>query len=174
MPLVALLRKLLKTLNSEGTPNQIAAGIAIGAVLGLTPIANLHNLVLFSIVLLTRVSLSGVFLGWALFVPVGFLLDPQFNAIGEWLLIDNVSMASMWEGWYNTPVIAFTNFNNTVVLGSFICWLVLTLPIFFIARIGVIQYRKHLYERLTDTKLFKTVKASKLYKYYRWFKPEMD
>lgn len=174
MPVLALLRKLLKTLNSDGTPNQIAAGIAIGAVLGLTPIANIHNLVLFSIAIITRCSISGVLLGWALFIPVGFLLDPQFNAIGEWLLIDNVSMASMWEGLYNTPVIALTNFNNTVVLGSFIGWLVLALPVFFIARIGVIQYRKHLYERLAGTKLFKTIKASKVYKYYRWFKPEVD
>ena len=168
---LALLQKLIKTLNSEGTPNQIAAGIALGAVLGLTPLVNLHNLLLVAVAIITRVSLPGMFLGWMLFIPVGFLLDPQFNAIGEWLLLHS-SLTPIWAGWYNTPIVALTNFNNTVVLGSFVGWLVLTVPIFFVSRLGVVRYRKHLYDRLTGTKLFQAVKASKLYKLYRLFRPE--
>ena len=151
MPLLPLIRKLLKTLNSDGTPAQIAAGVAIGAVMGLTPINNLHNLVLFGIALITRVSLSGVFLGWMLFIPAGFALDPLFNGIGEKLLLGTPALAPLWERWYNTPVLALTNFNNTVVLGSFIGWMVLSLPIFFLARVGVDRYRVHLYDRVANT-----------------------
>ncbi len=171
MPLLALIQKLIRTLNSEGTPNQIAAGIAVGAVLGLTPLISLHNLLLIALAVITRVSLPGVMLGWILFIPAGFLLDPRFDAIGEWLLL-NPSLESLWAGWYNTPVIALSNFNNTVVLGSFTGWLVLILPVFFISRIGVIKYREHLYDRLEKTKLFQTVKASKLYKLYRLFRTD--
>jgi uncharacterized protein (TIGR03546 family) len=174
MPILPLIRKLLKTLNSDGTPTQIAAGVAIGAVMGLTPISNLHNLVLFGIALLTRTSLSGVLLGWALFIPVGFALDPLFNGIGEKLLLGTPALAPLWEWWYNTPVLALTNFNNTVVLGSFLTWLLLSVPIFFLARVGVDRYRIHLYERVANTKFVKAVKTSKLYKYYRLLKPELD
>ena len=171
MPLLALIQKLIKTLNSEGTPNQIAAGIAVGAVLGLTPLISLHNLLLIALAVITRVSLPGVMLGWMLFIPVGFIFDPQFNSIGEWLLLHQ-SLETLWAGWYNTPVIALSNFNNTVVLGSFTGWLVLMLPVFLISRIGVIKYREHLYDRLAQTKLFKAVKASKLYKLYRLFRTD--
>ncbi|MCK4771347.1 MAG: TIGR03546 family protein [Candidatus Latescibacteria bacterium] len=171
MPLLALIQKLIKTLNSEGTPNQIAAGIAIGAVVGLTPLMSLHNLALIALAIITCVSIPGVMLGWMLFVPVGFLLDPQFHEIGRWLLLQP-SLAPIWTAGYNTPIIALTSFNNTVVLGSFVGWTVLAVPIFFTARIGVIKYREHLYDRLAKTKLFKAVKTSKLYKLYRLFRPE--
>jgi len=174
LPILALIRKLLKTLNSDGTPGQVAAGIAIGAVLGLTPINNLHNLILLGIALITRVSLSGVFLGWMLFIPAGFLLDPLFHGIGERLLFETSALTSLWEKWYNTPVVALTNFNNTVVLGSFLVWLVLFLPVYFLSRVGVEQYRTHLYDRVANMKFIKALKASKLYKVYRLFKPDMS
>jgi uncharacterized protein (DUF2062 family) len=47
LTLLELLQSLVKTLDSEGTPTQIAAGVALGAALGLTPIANLHNVATF-------------------------------------------------------------------------------------------------------------------------------
>jgi uncharacterized protein (DUF2062 family) len=47
LTLLELLQSLVKTLHSDGTPTQIAAGVALGAALGLTPIANLHNVATF-------------------------------------------------------------------------------------------------------------------------------
>ncbi len=99
-------------------------------------------------------------LGWMLFIPVGFIFDPQFNSIGEWLLL-HPSIETLWAGWYNAPVIALSNFNNTIVLGSFTSWLVLILPIFFISRIGVIKYREHIYDRLAKPNSSKRLKLRK-------------
>ena len=73
-------------------------------------------------------------LGWALFVPVGFLLDPVFHRIGASLL-QAPSLRPLWTAMYNTPLVPYTNFNNTVVLGSFVGWLVLAVPIFFGAQV---------------------------------------
>ena len=84
--LLKLIQSIIKTLHSDGTPGQVAAGMALGAALGLTPLMNVHNLVVFSLILLLNVSFGGGMLGWALFVPVGFLLDPLFHAIGLQLL----------------------------------------------------------------------------------------
>ena len=47
LTLLKLIQSIIKTLHSEGTPGQVAAGIAIGSVLGLTPLLNLHNLIIF-------------------------------------------------------------------------------------------------------------------------------
>src|SRR5207244_1807679 len=84
--LLKLIQSIIKTLHSEGTPGQVAAGIALGAVLGLTPLMNVHNLIIFSLIVLLNVSFGGGMLGWALFVPIGFLLDPVFDRIGASLL----------------------------------------------------------------------------------------
>ena len=43
-----------------------------------------------------------------------------------------------------------------------------------IARRTVAKYREHIYERLESTRLFKVLKASKLYKYYTLLRPEVD
>jgi len=47
MLFLKFIQQLIGTLNSDGTPRQVAAGIALGAVFGLTPLINLHNLLLF-------------------------------------------------------------------------------------------------------------------------------
>jgi len=161
-----LIQQLVKALNSDGTPGQVAAGIALGAVFGLTPLLNLHNLVLFGLAIVLNVSLPGVFLGWTLFVPIGFALDPLFDAVGSQLLLAP-GLRGLWTALYNAPVVPFTNFNNTVVLGSFVCWVVLFLPVFFLARWAVAKYRERIYERLRKLRFFQAVAASGWYGTYK-------
>ena len=169
--LLKLIQSLFKALHSEGTPGQVAAGMALGAALGLTPLMNVHNLVVFSLILLLNVSFGGGMLGWALFVPLGFLLDPLFHAIGAGLL-EAPSLRPIWTDWYNTPLVPYTNFNNTVVLGSVIGWVGLAVPIFFAARWGVARYRATIGAKVQQSRLYKAVTASKAYNLYRLFRPE--
>ncbi len=166
MLLLKLIQQLVAALNSEGTPGQVAAGIALGAVFGLTPLMNLHNLVLFGLALVLNVSMAGVFLGWMVFVPVGFALDPLFNAIGM-ALLGAPSLHGLWTTLYNVPVVPFTNFNNTVVLGSVVVWLLAYVPLFFLFRWLVARYRATIYERLKKMRIFQMITASKLFTTYR-------
>lgn len=166
MLILKLIQQLVKALNSDGTPGQVAAGIALGAVFGLTPLMNVHNLVLFGAALILNVSMPGVFLGWMVFVPVGFALDPLFNALGAWLL-GSAALRPLWTWAYNVPALPFTNFNNTVVLGSFVFWAVAFLPLFFLARWGVDRYRVKVFERLKKVRFFQAVAASGWYGTYR-------
>lgn len=168
--LIKLIQYLVRALNSEGTPGQVAAGFALGAALGLTPLLNLHNLVIVALILVFRVSVPGALLGWIAMVPFGFLLDPVFDAIGQALLTTS-GLVALWTAVYNTPVLAFANLNNSVVLGSVAAWIVLTGPLFLAARWGVARYRATVYERLRGTRVFKAVTASKLYNVYRLFRP---
>jgi uncharacterized protein (TIGR03546 family) len=165
-----LLQSIIGALNSEGTPRQVAAGFALGAALGLTPLVNVHNLLVFAAACLLNVSFGGFALGWTVFVPVGFALDPLFHRIGL-ALLQAPGLTAFWTALANTPGVPLTNFNNSVVLGSFVGWVVLWLPIFFLSKWLVTKYRAHVYERLKRTKLFHALAASKLYNYYQWFRP---
>jgi len=165
-----LIQSIISTLNSEGTPRQIAAGFALGAALGLTPLVNVHNLVVLALACLLNVSFGAFLLGWTVFVPLGFALDPLFHPIGL-ALLQAPGLTGFWTALANTPGVPLTNFNNSVVLGSFVGWLVLWLPIYFLSSWLVVRYRVHVYERLKKMRIFQAIGASKLYNYYTMFRP---
>jgi uncharacterized protein (TIGR03546 family) len=170
LTLLKLIQSIIKTLHSAGTPGQVAAGMALGAALGLTPLVNLHNLLIFSLLVLLNVSFGGGMLGWMVFVPIGFLLDPLFDKIGLSLLMAP-SLRPLWTDWTNTPILPYTSFNNTIVLGSFVAWLVLAVPIFFAARYGVAKYRATVGARVRESRFYKAVTASQAYNIYKMFRP---
>jgi uncharacterized protein (TIGR03546 family) len=170
LTLLKLLQSIIKALHSDGTPGQVAAGLALGSALGLTPLLNIHNLIVFALMVVLNVSFGGGMLGWALFVPLGFILDPVFDRIGASLL-QAPALRPMWTELFNTPLVPYTNFNNTIVLGSVVGWLVLTLPIFFAARYGVARYRATIGERVRQSKFYKAVTASQIYNWYRLVRP---
>lgn len=169
--LLKLLQKLVATLNSDGTPGQVGAGMAIGTVFGLTPLLNLHNLLVLALVMVFRVSMPAVTLGWFVAVPLGFALDPLFDGVGLWML-DTLTLHPFWTALTNAPVIALMDLNNSVVLGSLMFWVLALLPMYLVARWGVARYRETIYSRLQRTKVFRTVKGSKIYNIYRLFRPE--
>jgi uncharacterized protein (TIGR03546 family) len=168
--LIKLIQSLFGALHSEGTPGQLAAGIVLGSFLGLTPLFNLHNAVVFALLVLLNVSFAGGLLGWALFVPVGFLLDPLFDWIGHSLLLAP-SLRGLWTSLYNTPIIPLTNFNNTVVLGSLVFALLLAVPLLFVLRWAVARYRVTVGERVRQSKFYRALTASKVYNVYKMFRP---
>jgi uncharacterized protein (TIGR03546 family) len=171
LTLLKLLRSLVKTLHSDGSPAQIAFGVALGAALGLTPIANVHNALVILLLAVLNVSFAAGMFAWAVFVPVGFMLDPIFDRIGRILLVDMASLRPVWTAWDNIPGLALTNFNNTVVLGSLVVWIALFIPLYFAARLGVVRYRATIGERVKNSRYYKLLEASQLYNVYRWFRP---
>ena len=172
MLLLKLLQWLIKALHSEGTPGQVAAGLALGAILGLTPLMSLHNAFVFACIMLLNVSFPGAMLGWALFVPVGFLLDPLFDRLGAALLLHTPAFTPLWTSLFNVPVVPLTNFNNTVVLGSLVFALAFTAPCYWGGRWAVARYRATVGERVRNSRLYKAVTASRAYNVYRLFRPD--
>ena len=170
MLFVKFLQSLFNALNSEGTPGHVAAGIALGMVFGLTPLVSLHNLVFLAVAMLVTVSFPGVMLGWVLAMPLGFLLDPVFGAVGYALLTAD-ALAPLWTWTVNTPVVALFRFNNTIVLGSLVVWALALVPLFFLFRWLVGRYRTTVYARLEQVRFFRAVKASKLWNVYQMFRP---
>jgi uncharacterized protein (TIGR03546 family) len=170
MLILKFLQTLIKALNSEGGPGQIAAGMAIGLAFGLTPLMSLHNLVILAIAMLFTVSFPGVMLGWAIAVPLGFMLDPVFHGIGM-ALLTNDALAPFFTWVVNTPIVSLSRLNNSIVLGSLVFWLLSIAPAYFRFRFLVTRYRKDIYARLEKWRLFQAVKASKLWSVYETFRP---
>jgi len=168
--LIKLIQSLFGALHSEGTPGQLAAGIVLGSFLGLTPLLNLHNTLVFALLVLLNVSFAGGMLGWALFIPIGFLLDPLFDWIGHSLLLAP-SLRELWTSCYNTPIVPLTNFNNTVVLGSLVFAGLFAVPLFVATRLAVIRYRATIGERVRQSRWYRAVMASKVYNVYKMFRP---
>jgi uncharacterized protein (TIGR03546 family) len=167
--LLKLLQSLAKTLHSDGTPNQIAMGVALGAALGLTPLVNVHSLVILVLLMILNVSFGAGMLGWMLFAPIGFLLDPLFDLIGGSLLTGVPAFEPLWTRLDSMPLVPFTNFNNTIVLGSLVVWLLLFVPIYLLARVAVVRYRLSIGERVRQWRIYRAVTASRAYNVYRWF-----
>ncbi|MDX2191803.1 MAG: TIGR03546 family protein [Gemmatimonadales bacterium] len=168
MAILKLLQSLFATLNSKGTPFQVGVGMALGALLGLSPIANVHNLVAVLLAMLFNLSFGGFLLGWTLFVPAGFLLDPLFDRVGR-ALLEAPGLQATWTAWYNVPGLPLTNFNNSVVLGAVACWAAAFVPLAGLLTWAIRQYRERVYQRLEQTPFFRALKASKAYNAYEFF-----
>ena len=170
MLLLKFLQSLVKTLHSDGTPGQIAAGFALGAALGLTPLFNTHNLVIITALALLNVSFAAGMLAMALFVPSASRSTRCSTASDTPCCRHRLASARLGTPRSDAGA-RVTNLNNTVVLGSVVVWLLLALPVFVGTRYGVVHYRATLGERLRKTRLYHTIVASQAYNVYRWFQP---
>jgi uncharacterized protein (TIGR03546 family) len=170
MLILKFLQQLFRALNSDGTPGQVGMGMALGLAFGLTPLGSMHNLVVLTVAMLTTVSFPGVMLGWFIATPLGFALDPLFDRVGMALLM-NESLAPLFTWVVNTPVIALSRLNNSIVLGSLVVWFVLLLPAFFLFRFLVARYREHVFAHIQKWRVVQIIKTSKIYGVYEMFRP---
>ena len=135
-----LLRRVLKILQSELTPGQIAAGVALGAFLGLSPLG-VHLLLLFSLALLLRLSFSAFLLGGMFFKIFYLPLRPLSYLMGK-ALLEWPPLDPLWQFLLQLPVIAPLGFNRCLLLGSYVLALLLAVPTFFLVRLLVERYRE--------------------------------
>ncbi len=155
----------LKLLNSDKGHNQIAAGIAFGFILGMTPSFSLQTLLVIFGIFIFRVQLGACLLS-AFFVSlIAYFLDPLFDLVGRGVL-ELDALNALWTYLYHLPIIPFTRFYNSIVAGSGAISLALFPFVFFLARFIILKYREKIVERFKETKFFKLVKASSLYKWY--------
>lgn len=158
--------KLLKALASEASPGQIAGGIILGMIIGLTPLFSFHNLFIVVLILVLKVNIGMALLSFMVFSGVAFLADPLFHSFGGWIL-ELESMQQTWTNMYNNEWWALTKFYNTVVMGSFVTALLLCIPAFPLLKYGVVQYRKHIHAKVQKWKVVQAFKSTNFYSIYQ-------
>lgn len=158
--MLKVLLKALKVLNSDVSPNQIAAGFILGFFLGLTPLLSLHNLIILFIICLSRVNIASALLAVLLANVVAYILDPIFNQTGLFLL-QHESLQAIWHAIYQTDVGKLSKFNHTLVMGSCFYALVTSIPLFFVAKMLIIKYRERILAAVEKSRAMQMLKASK-------------
>ena len=166
MLILKFLNKILKILRSGETPGQIAAGFILGMIPGLTPLWELHNLIVIFLIIVLNVNISMAILSFVMCSGIAYLLDPLFHGFGYWLLVDLEFLNGFWTYLYNFPVLALSHFNNTVVIGSLVGSLLLAYPVYLLVKKGVVLYRERIDAKVQNWKIVQVVKSSKLYSIY--------
>ena len=156
---------LLKLLNSETGHNQIAAGIAAGFILGMSPMLSLQAALVFLCFFLFRIQMGSAFLAAFFFKFVAWIFDPLFDQFGR-AVLGNESLAPLWTQLYNMPIVPLTRFNNSIVMGAGIVAFLLSPVMFFVSRMLILKYRVAVVARFKQTKFWKAVQATSLYNWY--------
>ena len=156
---------LLKLLNSDKATNQIAFGIAIGLILGFSPMLSLQSLVVLLCLFIFRIQMTAAFLSAFFFSFIAYLLDPACDLLGR-AVLESESLHSIFTTLYGMPVVPLTRFYNSVVMGSGIVALLLAPFVYFLSKILIAQYRVTIVARFHQTKFWHLFKATPFYNWY--------
>ena len=122
------LRQYLKKLNEEPLP-VLGLGVTLGMFVGLLPLSiNSFILGIFLMALKTD-KVSGL-LAALLFGALGFVLDPLAHVFGLFFLTGIPVLTPVFTWIYNIPLMAFTGFNNTIVMGNTLIGILLMVPVY--------------------------------------------
>lgn len=156
---------LLKLLNSDTGENQIAMGIAMGLILGFSPVFSLQTVLVFICLFFFRIQMGAAFVSAFFFALIAYIFDPLCNSLGQ-VVLELEFLKGFYTTLYNMPIVPFTKFYNSIVMGSFVVALILFPFVFLGSKILIKKYRKTVVEKIKDTKFFKALKATALFKWY--------
>jgi uncharacterized protein (TIGR03546 family) len=163
--LIKQIINLIRMLHSENGLYQISWGLTLGAFLGFSPFFSIQTFLIFAVLLIFRVQFGAAFLSAFFFKLVAFLIDPMADILGRWAL-ENSGFRPLWTSLYNMPILPYTRFNNSIVMGSFLVALVLSPILFFLFKFLINKYRTNVVHSFEQTKAWKAFKATKVYNLY--------
>ncbi len=169
--MLTLLAKLLHALNSDSSIRQIALAIALGFIVGLSPLFTLHNIVIVFFVLLIRVHLGSFILATGFFSGLSYLLSPFIVDLGENILTQP-ALADLFTQLYQLSLFKLAHWHHTYILGAFVLGSALCVPIYFISKIIIEKYRVHIMSFFEKFRIVQALKASKFYRLYTSFTGE--
>lgn len=145
---------LVRALNSNSKPSEIAHAFSIGLMLGFMPKNNLLWYLLLVFFMFWRINKGGYFIMMLVGALAAPAADPLFDKVGYFIL----TWAPLEQGFarlLDVPFAAFTRFNNTVVCGSLVCGIICYVPLFFLMRLFVAVWRDRLAPRFNESRLGK-------------------
>lgn len=148
--------KVFKAINSNSNPNEIAHAFSCALLLGFLPKDNLLWYLILVFCLFLRINKAAYALLIILFSFLAPFFDNLFDTIG-YAILTLGPLQNVFNALLKVPFVAFTSFNNTIVMGSLISGIVLYVPIFFLAKLLVKLWRKNAYPFLAKTKLIKAI-----------------
>ncbi len=166
--LLSAFQSVVSAFQGGSEPKFAAAGVALGAVLGLLPPGNLIALAVLLALFFLRANKSLALLCAVGFKAIAWGIDPWAHRLGLAVLLWH-PLKPLWTWIYNRPVLPWTRFNNTVVMGNLVIGIALFFPLYcgFKALVGA--YRARWKEKVDQWPVMRAVKALGWYqKYERW------
>ena len=154
--MLAYIVNLLKALNSNSKPSQIANSFCIGLILGFMPKNNLLWFVVFIFFAFVRINKCGYFIMIIIGSLTAYLLDPLFDQLG-YAILTFQPLENFYAAALEIPLVGFTKFNNTIVTGSLAFGLMAYIPFFLLMLLLVSQWRAHIAPAFNDSKVLKTI-----------------
>jgi len=138
----------------------------LGMVIGLISLRSLLAPFLILLVIILDVNISAAIFAALLFRAVAYFAAPLFHIFGYWVLVEMKALHDVWGSLYSIPVVPYTRFNNTVVMGSLVVSIVILYPVFAGVKLLLLNYRKHFVHRVRTWKVMKILGRSKLVKWF--------
>ncbi len=135
-PLLSMLMEILE----EESAAVLAASLTIGMIAGFVPKDNLLAIILGVLILALRFNLTMATASAAVFSGVAAMFDPVAEALGRAILTHH-SLTTYWAWLYEVPLLPWTRFNNTIVMGSLLLGLALATPMYLASRHIIVHYR---------------------------------
>ena len=154
--MIKALARLIVAINANSRPAEIAAGAAFGVLLALVPGGNLLWYAFFVIAFLVKINLAAMFLVMGLARLLVPLADPALDALG-WLVLHLPQLEPAFTAMARLPVVPWTRFNDTVVMGGLVAGIVLFAPAWLLFLFLVKLYRRRLRERIANSRLAKAI-----------------
>jgi uncharacterized protein (TIGR03546 family) len=155
----------IRLLNSDTGNISLAMGMTCGFILGMTPVLSLHSLLIFLILFFFRIQIGAALVMTFFFKFVAYLMDPVFHLVGSQVL-ELESLKGFFTTLYNMPIIPYTRFNNSIVMGSAVVTFTLSPIVFILSQTFIIKYREVVVARFQSTKFWKALQATKFYQWY--------
>lgn len=139
-------------ISAINSPHQLALGAAFGVVIGIMPKDSALPWLIGLVFLLSRGNLlCGILTAIAMSI-----VSPSLDAFSDKLGISVLSidfLQSTFVSWMDTPWVAWTRFNNTVVAGSFAIGILSCLPVYLLSQVFFRFWGIAMIERVMETRL---------------------
>jgi uncharacterized protein (TIGR03546 family) len=149
--MINVIARVIGGLYSNKKPGEVAAAICWAVVLALIPGMNLLWFFLFGLMFFIKINQAITLLLIPVLVPVLGLLDPVLHRVG-YTVLTAPGLHGFYTTLYGVPLIPFTRFNNTLVAGGLVAGILVSIPLFFLARLGVMQFRLKVVPRILGSK----------------------
>ena len=121
------------TVSGFDTPHQLGLGMAFGVAVGLIPKDSLLPYAIGVIAILSTANLLCFTIGLVVAHVISPFMDHLTHAIGSWSLTFN-PLEPLWATLIELPVMPWTKFNNTVVMGTLVLGILLAIPVYTLTR----------------------------------------
>lgn len=166
MPILRPIFILFDLIRLESSPLQVSLAILLGAFFAVTPMLTPQFALAFLVLCVVRLNLLAVLLSYIFFFLLTLPLQNFFSDIGRHLLVLTPTLRRLWAGLYHWPIFPFTEFNNTLVLGSGVVFALISIPLFVTSYFLYRIYAPGIFLRFQQSRAGLSIRASLFFRRY--------